>query len=362
MHSVSVDKIFKIVKKLLLSTGLADNRVADLLCKPENFAPVGADGSVRRFWRISLPKFCEHVPKMLVVAPGQETNGDLAESESVWRIGRHLHKCHVAVPELFGWDKESGVLLFEDLGDTRLQETVLATKSEKGRSINEILAIYKPVLDGLAVMQVDGIAGFADSWCWDTPKYDQALMIERESYYFLRAFWQEFLKKDEPPGIRGEFLEISRRAAAAPSNYFLHRDFQSRNIMIHEGRPWFIDFQGGRVGPLGYDVASLLIDPYCSLSEIVQQELLEMYIRFVSKRIELDKTAFQEHYNYMALQRNLQIVGAFAFLFSVRKKNFFKSFIGPALNSLSERMEMKVFEDFPILRSTVLKGQQQVRF
>ena len=116
-------------------------------------------------------------------------------------------------------------------------------------------------------MQVRGAVSFDPKWCWDTPQYDRMLMLERESGYFLQAFWQDLLGMEEPPGLQEEFFELADRAARIPAGYFLHRDFQSRNIMIHGGEACIIDFQGGRLGPLAYDLASLLIDPYVALPD-----------------------------------------------------------------------------------------------
>ncbi len=88
----------------------------------------------------------------------------------------------------------------------------------------------------------------------------------------------------------------------------------------------FIDFQGGRLGPLGYDLASLLIDPYSNLPQDVQDDLLELYLRLISNHLAVDEAHFKRHYTLLAFQRNMQIVGAFSFLYKVRQKAFFYGF------------------------------------
>jgi len=181
-------------------------------------------------------------------------------------------------------------------------------------------------------------------------------MLERESGYFLRAFWQGVLGKEIVPGVEEELKDIAGKISEARADYFLHRDFQCRNIMIKDGRVRVIDFQGGRLGPLGYDLASLLIDPYAGLSLSVQEDLLDFYIAAVGKNLTVEKKQFVNHYNLLAFQRNMQIIGAFAFLYRVRGKDFFAGYILPALSSLVERLQKPQFMEYPIIRNMVKQG------
>jgi aminoglycoside/choline kinase family phosphotransferase len=175
-------------------------------------------------------------------------------------------------------------------------------------------------------------------------------MLEKESGYFLQAFCKDLLGIDSiPSGLNDEFTLLAGRASRQPAVYFLHRDFQSRNVMITDGDIRIIDFQGGRLGPLGYDLASLLIDPYVQLPEQVQQDLLEYYAEQLCS-YGLDDLAFLKGYPSLALQRNLQILGAFAFLGFQRQKNFFRQFIQPALLSLHNRLAQPDAKDYPHLR------------
>lgn len=308
------------------------------------------DGSSRKFWRILQGKerLC------LAVAPPSLNERDLAEARAARFIGLHLLHQKVRVPEQYGWDEEHGILLFEDLGDRKLHDCILMMQ---GRGKEAFLAAVRPwyqqVIEGLALMQVRGAISFDPKWCWDSPRYDRTLMLERESGYFLRAFWQELLGNDEPGGLQEEFVALADRAARIPSIYFLHRDFQSRNIMIHGGEVCFIDFQGGRQGPLGYDLASLLNDPYAALPDDFQEELQELYLNELEKLIAVDRQGFREEYLLLAVQRSLQIVGAFSFLSHQRNKPFFRQFLRPALVSLGKLLEDALFAAFPVLRKTV---------
>ncbi len=337
---------------LLVSSALLRQDDAERALQAISCDQLHGDGSNRRFFRIY------HLQESvcIVVIPAGDGKDDIAESRSVWWIGNHLRARHVPLPEIYGWDKEAGILLFEDLGDIRLHDLVVAEKNISLRTDRSLLTTYCQVIKELINMQCAGAVDFNEDWCWDSPRYDQQLMLERESGYFLRAFWQGVLGKKIVPGVEGELKDIAGKVSEAGADYFLHRDFQCRNIMIKDGRVRVIDFQGGRLGPLGYDLASLLIDPYAGLSLSVQEDLLDFYIAAVGKNMTVEKKQFVNHYNLLAFQRNMQIIGAFSFLYRVREKDFFAGYILPALFSLAERLQKPQFMEYPIIRNMVKQG------
>ncbi len=302
--------------------------------------PVSPDGSSRRFWRLS---------DTIVAAPPAEcTAQDMAEAKAVWHIGSHLYRKGCATPQLYDFYEKSGVVLMEDMGSTSLY-SIASYASDAKR-----LALYKKVIEKLVYMQVYGGEDFNTEWCCGAKEYTTAVMIEKESHYFLRAFWQGIVKREIPDGIQEEFQKIAEMAAEAPADLFQHRDCQSRNIMIKENSPYFIDFQGGVLGAAGYDLASLLIDPYVSLSSALQKELLSCYLDEMEKVTgKRERSQFIHCYNALAVQRNLQIIGAFSFLTTVKKKLFFAQYIKKSLVMLKERLDTKQFVDFPILKETV---------
>lgn len=315
------------------------------------------DGSSRLLFRLSG----HGVPGLIAVAPSVDEVNGIAEATSFAAIGAHLYGRGVPVPRLYGFDEVTGLLVCEDLGDTRLYEVVTGA----GATEKEQLALYEQAVTALAHMQVQGGEGFQRSWCWDTTQYDQKLMLERESGYFLQAFCRDFLgflPPTEP--LLHDFKQLARAAASAPLSFFLHRDVQSRNIMVKAGKIFFIDFQGGRLGPLAYDLASLLIDPYVALESAMQNHLMDVYLERLQELIPYDPNRFRKEYVYLAVQRNLQILGAFAFLSTVRGKPFFRPFITPALVSLRELLAKPETAGYAALREVAeqcfqrLAGQQ----
>jgi len=336
-----------VLASLLRRAGLVSHQEAAAPLTSLVVHRLAGDGSSRRFYRVTRrngEKLC------LAVAPAGSTPQDMREARAARLIGLHLHGRGVRVPAQYGWDEETGLLLFEDLGDVKLHDLVERSRNQAGEGYwQTVRPFYIQALRQLAVMQIRGAEDFDDGWCWDTSVYDRPLMLGRESGYFLRAFWQDLLGRETVPGIEEEFEQIATTASEASTAFFLHRDFQSRNIMILDGRVCFIDFQGGRRGPLGYDPASLLIDPYVALPLSLQEELLQVYLDAVSALHPVDVREFRRQYSFLALQRNLQILGAFAFLSRVRGKIFFSRYIAPALLSLVERLQEREFSGLRVL-------------
>ena len=337
---------------LLVNSGLLRQDEAERALQTLSCGQLHGDGSNRRFFRI----YYEEESVCVLVIPAGDDNRDIAESRSAWMIGSHLRTHSVPLPEIYGWDEETGILLFEDLGDVRLHDLVTAKKKGFLQTDEGVHSLYCQVVKELAHMQCKGTVGFDESWCWDSPRYDQHLMLERESGYFLRAFWQGLLGKLVVKDVYEEFEDIAKKASGARADYFLHRDFQCRNIMLKHGCVRFIDFQGGRMGPLEYDLASLLIDPYAGLSATLQDKILECYIAEIGTYVTIEKKLFIDHYNLLAFQRNMQIVGAFSYLYKVQNKDFFADYIRPALSSLAARLQQPQFTEYPITRNMVKQG------
>ena len=306
--------------------------------------PLTPDGSLRRFCRIHH----EDSRTAVAIAPPPDDTVGMKEAVSGWHIGRHLFVSGAPVPELYGFEEESGLLVCEDLGELRLHDVV----QEKGIDSEQVIRLYRQAVSELARMQVRGSEGFDPAWCWDTPRYDRALMLERESGYFHRALCRDFLRLEiDKEKIAKEFHALADKASQAEASFFLHRDFQSRNIMIQQDRVRFIDYQAGRLGPLAYDLASLLIDPYTALPFPLQEELLEQYLDTLTGLLPYDRTRFRQEYLLLALQRNLQILGAFAFLSQQRGKPFFRQYLSPALGSLQGLLAKTAAAEYPYLKS-----------
>jgi len=307
---------------------------------------LAADGSQRHFTRL----FGQEGQRILIIEPPPGDAAGMAEAQSAWQIGSHLFNQGVPVPKPYGFEEKTGRLYVEDLGNTRLFDCA-ANQSEQ-----EQYSWYRLAIRELVAMQLRGADQFSPSWCWDTPRYDRQLMLERESGYFLAALCRDLMAIDYDEALVGnECFQLAEQATRAPAHFFLHRDFQSRNIMITEEKIRIIDYQGGRLGPLSYDLASLLLDPYVGLSRSMQAELFQEYGSLLRSALHYDLEQLRKEYFFLSLQRTLQMLGAFAFLSHQRQKPFFAAYIRPALDNLQRLLARPEADIFPGLRQ--LAGQ-----
>jgi aminoglycoside/choline kinase family phosphotransferase len=187
--------------------------------------------------------------------------------------------------------------------------------------------------------------------------------LEKECRYFVEAFLNGYLNLSvEFEALKSEFECLAERVAKLTVNGFMHRDMQSRNIMIHQKRCFFIDFQGGRTGPLQYDLASLLLDPYVALSTGTVRTLYHYYFKRLSTFLTCDASVFRKGFETCAITRNLQILGAFGHLSRNQGKSYFEGYIPGALQTLVRNLEAYHARDrLPALRAIVQKAGEALR-
>jgi len=324
-----------------------------LLTEKLSWEEIAGDGSQRRFYRVTGKE--ERWVVMVHERPPKDLRG-ITENDSFFYIAGHLRAKGVPVPEIYHYDKERGWFIMEDLGDCHLQTEVKEIKGDRG----QIIEIYQKVIDLLVIIQVKGREGFDPARTHNAP-YDGDFMLAWESGYFHRAFLKGYLDLEFPDEeLREELKDLAQRAVEAWAGYFLYRDFQSRNIMIRERGLGLLDFQGARLGPLQYDLASLLLDPYVELEEGVREELLAYYLERIQERIALGPQEFRELYPFVALHRNMQILGAFAFLSQRMGKDYFRQYIPPAVKSLRALLGDQLFAPYKNLKRVVLEEIQGI--
>ena len=153
--------------------------------------------------------------------------------------------------------------------------------------------------------------------------------------------------------LEEEMKSLAEKAVCAEGNFFLYYDFQSKNIMIKDGGLRFIDFQGGRMGPLAYDLASLILDPYVDIEEPIKQELIAFYLDQIEKIYPLDRKRFLHEYPYVAIHRIMQMLGAFGFLSTIKKKRYFADYIPAAVRNLKQMLKPDHFSACRNLRRVV---------
>ncbi len=310
-----------------------------------NSSKICPDGSDRKFFRT---RWNQRPAVIIDPAPGSQ---GMKEALSFFFIGSHLFSRGVSVPEIYLFDRDSGRLVVEDLGDVRLQDEALAFLTRG--NFKGLEKLYVKAVETLAAMQARGTRGFDAKWCWQEPFYDSKLALEREGLYFLGAFLRSFMGLDFSEKVLKKELE---GLALLVDNYdigtwILHRDFQSRNLMIRDETVFIIDFQAARLGPPGYDLASLLHDPYVNMPWSLRSELFDFYCSKM-KHIFREKV-FARQFHLVSILRLLQALGAYGFLIKSKGRDFFRPFIPPALQGLASLLEDWQLTDCTELRRCI---------
>src|SRR6516164_9922466 len=253
-----------------------------------------------------------------IVYPVREENIAFLE------FSRHFRRHGLAVPEIYEQDLAAGAYLEEDLGDITLFDLLSRNRSGDGFEPSVIEA-YRKVVAALPRFQVEAGRDINYKVCYPRASFDRqsiAWDLNYFKYYFLRLAGIPFSEQ----ALENDFNRLTKLLLAAPHDYFLYRDFQSRNVMLHEDQPYFLDYQGGRKGALQYDIASLLFDGKADLPPAVRQELLDYYLDRLAAFIPVDRGAFMEYYYAYVYVRIMQALGAYGFRgFYERKAHFLQS-------------------------------------
>jgi aminoglycoside/choline kinase family phosphotransferase len=306
-------------------------------------APLCGDGSDRKFFRI----FGTSRSLIGLLSPRRVEWPETDENDSYFLIGNHLLSKGLPVPRILHADTAGGRFLLEDAGDLHLQRFGLDRTSR-------LESIYSHVIRMLGALHRKAPEGFEPQFCFDSAVYDPAFVYERELEYFRNSFVNDCVGLETGADeLRPDFEAIAEEAGVRESSLVFHRDFQSRNIMVHHAGLRLIDFQGMRFGPPAYDLASLLIDPYVKLPNRLQDRLLWAYWSSTGRRFYLSKADFILKYDAVRLARNLQILGAFGFLGVTKKKKHFLHYVPFAFEQLGLHLSRVGRGRFPRLTKLV---------
>jgi aminoglycoside/choline kinase family phosphotransferase len=251
-------------------------------------------------------------------------NNNPKENSAFLAFSRHFLNQGLNVPQIYAQDMTNNIYLIQDLGDQSLF-SYLSEKRTNNDFPEDAIHYYRKTIRQLPRFQITASKGFDFSLCYPRSGFDKQSMmwdLNYFKYYFLKPakipFDEQLLEDD--------FQTFTNFLLKAPAGYFLYRDFQSRNIMILGKEVYFIDYQGGRKGPLQYDIASLLYDAKANIPDIIRNQLLTEYIEQVSGYITLNKNEFMQFYHGFVFIRIMQALGAYGFRgFYERKAHFLQS-------------------------------------
>ncbi len=288
--------------------------------------PLTGDASDRRYFRVLTPQAPSVVLSLYAGAFDYE-------ALSFVNVARLLARMPVPIPALLGHADDLGVLALEDLGDVTLQAHLGAATPEQHA------ALYRQAVALIATLQRRGAELASPEYL----PYGIAFDVEKLSWeldffikHFIEAYRGIVMSPDSRAALQAEFAVMTRMLAAEP-RVLCHRDYHSRNLMLHDGRLYIIDFQDARMGPDTYDLVSLLRDSYVDLPEQTVSELLAYFLALQGQSG--DQRAFRRRFDVMALQRNLKALGTFGFQTTARRNPVYIQYIPRTLRYVRDNLE-----------------------
>ncbi len=308
------------------------------------FEQLPASGSYREYVRI------KSINHQVIGAYNQ----DIKENQAFLEFSAHFRNKNIPVPHIYAVNSNMDCYLQEDLGNTTLFDFISTTRENEGFSI-QIVDEYKKVLHELPRIQLVAGKDIDYSVCYPREAFDKQSMmwdLNYFKYYFLKLAKIPF----DEQALEDDFQTFSDYLLAVDNNAFMYRDFQSRNVMLKDGKVYFIDYQGGRKGALQYDLASLLYDAKANIPEAEREELLEFYLDELSQYKQVNRDKFKALFGGYVLIRIMQAMGAYGFRGFYEKKEHFLKSIPFALKNLEtllarNTIQVKLPELFKVLKA-----------
>ncbi|MDE6240160.1 MAG: phosphotransferase [Muribaculaceae bacterium] len=319
---------------------MANKTLEDLYIKYVGSQPTSIDelpssGSNRRYFRL-------HGEQDLIGVIGTCTE----ENDAFIYMSDHFRKQGLKVPQVVAVADDQMSYLQEDLGDTLLFKAIEKGRLTRSFSVDERDLLIKTIR-ALPDLQFVGAVGLDFNYCYPSSQFDVRTIMWDLNYFkycFLKATGLEF----QEDRLEDDFQALADVLMRSQSGTFMYRDFQSRNVMIKDGEPWFIDFQGGRKGPFYYDVASFLWQAKANYPDSLRQELIGEYIDSLRKYQYIDEQYFMEQLRHFVLFRTLQVLGAYGFRGYFEKKPHFMQSVPFAIANLRTLLD-RPYTEYPYL-------------
>lgn len=315
-------------------------------CEPQSVEEMPSSGSNRRYFRLLGN------PTLIGVS-----GESLEENRAFLYMAEHFKQKGLPVPSIYARSENGMFYLQEDLGDTLLFNAI-----EKGRQTSlfseEEKELLRKTMRLLPAIQFAGADGMDFSYCYPQAEFNSRSILWDLNYFkycFLKATGLDF----QEDRLEDDFQKMSDVLLRSSSATFLYRDFQSRNVMVKDGEPWLIDFQGGRKGPIYYDVASFLWQAKANYPDELRQELLHEYIQALRKYKPVDEAYFHAQLRHFVLFRTMQVLGAYGFRGYFEKKPHFIQSVPYAIENLRQLLK-EPYPEYPYL-TEVLKSLTELK-
>ena len=264
---------------------------------------------------------------------------------------KFLKKMDIPVPDILRFDAERGLLFLMDCGDTHLADKIQAEPQN-------IVYWYQKAIEIIVTFHTRATENLTPDCPAKNLFFDKAKLMWEMDFmleHYVQGILKNTLSFDEKNKTR-EALGTLCKALSDQDRVFTHRDYHSRNIMIHNGKLKVIDFQDARMGPCQYDLASLLKDSYIVIEESVRKELLEYYIECMQRDgREIKRDPFYKIFDWMSVQRNLKAIGTFAYQSKILGNDRYLQYVEPTLEYIKKTLENRRDLEFlvPALNSAI---------
>ena len=306
---------------------------------PVSVLALAGSASHRRYYRLTGPD-----GRSVIGVEGTDAD----ENRAFLTIGRHFASKGIRVPSVLA--VEGLCYLQEDLGSTVLYDALSAGRASGNYGPDEV-ALLRKTLAALPQIQVEGARGLDFSVCYPQPSFD-GRMVDFDLNYFKYDFLKLRGLEFNEARLQDDFDRFRADLLAEPSDTFLYRDFNARNVMLVDGEPYFIDFQGGRRGPVYYDVASFLWQARARYPEALREELMQVYLEALRAYMPVEETHFRERLRLFILFRMLQVLGCYGFRGLWEGNKAFADSIPPALEIVRNLLP---FKEYPYLSEVLAR-------
>lgn len=309
---------------------------------PLDIQPIAESGSARCYFRL----LTQSNPIIGTYSDNVE------ENNSFLYLSNHFANLNLKVPKVLAVNAEHTCYLQTDFGDASLFHYI-NEDLKCNKYSNKTIDYFKQTIEQLVRFQVEGHQGLDYNKVYPTPCFDRSSILEDLNYfkyYFVKPHAEIVFNETR---LNNEFEILADFLGKAPSDFFMYRDFQSRNIMIHGGEPCFIDFQGGRRGPLQYDLISLLYQVKAQMPQDLRDSYIDYYKRCISRYLDVEAVQFDRFLPYFVYLRLMQVLGAYGFRGLIQKKSHFLESIPFALKEIENHYASTPLVDYPELSSVL---------
>lgn len=311
---------------------------------PVEILPIAESGSSRKYYRIITEKHS-------VIGTYSE---NIEENEAFLHFSQHFKGLNFNVPTIYAINTERTCYLQTDFGDENLFKLVQNALASGGFG-ELVIHLYKQALKHLVKFQYIGNQHFDYSNAYPSEQFDRQAILDDLNYfkyYFVKP--HEEIDFNETH-LNRDFNAFADFVSQAPCDFFMYRDFQSRNILLKDNNIYFIDYQGGKKGPLNYDVVSLLYQVKAQIPQAVRNQLIIYYKQELSQYIDPESVQFDTFQPYFVYLRLMQVLGAYGFRGLIQKKSHFIESIPFALKEIKAMTESMPLNNYPELYNILVQ-------